>query len=104
MRTLKFYGSSDDLIEVESTCRDDGEPDEIGGDNALLRVYNRISEEALHVVVMYGPYGLWIIGIMQDKEDEDLPPWPMKWSNSGYSVVLEMEVPDEVRVKHIHEA
>lgn len=103
-RTLKFYGASDDLFEVEGTIG--GEPDEIGcyDETAAVKVANE--HGGLFVVAHYAPKNLaacWSIGLMQLDEDVPLPNWPMKWSTGGrgYSVLLEIEVPDSAVVSAV---
>ena len=102
MRTLRFYGVSDDLVEIEGGIQD--EPDEIGSYDAeaVLRVADKAGN-GLHVHVNYahgGPAGCWMVGISQLDEDVPLPAWPMRWGigGRGYSVQLELDVPDRVRV------
>jgi hypothetical protein len=105
-RNLKFYGASDDLFEVEGTTGT--EPNEIGcyGRIPAVKVCN--DHGGMIVVAIYDADSLppdmpecWTIGICPLDEDVPLPGWPMKWSAQGYSTVLEMEVPDDVRVTEI---
>lgn len=102
MRTLKFYGASDDLFEIEGTTRE--EPDEIGcyGHGATVRV-STPEKEGLFVTAEYALCGeaTWMIGISILDEDVSLPNWPMRWSAAGYSTVLEIDVPDEARVTRL---
>ena len=77
MRTLKFYGASDDLCEIEGTVT--GEPNEFGpgrfrhGSNAAL---SALADRALHVRAgggrdsagiivtwLYTAAGTWSIGV-----------------------------------------
>lgn len=99
MRTLKFYGASDDLFEIEGGRR--GEPDEIDP-SQCVKVTN--DHGGLVVSAHYAPgvAACWAIGVSQVDEDEPLPDWPMRFRTgepaSGYSVVLEIDVPDSVEM------
>ena len=109
MRTLKFYGASDDLFEVEGTKA--GEPDEIGSFNSITAVKIANDHAGLIVVGVYAAHddmpkgmpGCWTIGICPLDEDIPLPDWQMKWSLSdlGYSPLLAIETPDDARVSQI---
>ena len=101
-RTLKFYGASDDLFEIEGYVN--GEPDEISPECCVL-VAN--DHAGLIVSAHYSPggNGCWAIGISQRDEDEPLPDWPMTWTTGrpsrGYSVVLTIETPDSAVMSKI---
>ena len=102
-RTLKFYGASDDLFEVEGTKR--GEPDEIGAFDCAVSV--EVSSDlhtGLIVTGLYSPAdnGCWMIGISQLDEDVPLPEWAQHFrvGARGYSAELTLEVPDDVSVSH----
>lgn len=103
-RTLKFYGVSDDLFEVEGHRK--GEPDEISP-SQCVKVAN--DHGGLVVSAHYAPgnAGCWAIGISQLDEDEPLPDWPMTFTTGkpsrGYSVVLNIEVPDSVEMSIVGE-
>lgn len=109
MKTLKFSGASDDLFEIEGTGR--GEPDEIGADQhdmAAVKVAN--DHGGLIVLAVYAPsvvgVGCWSIGISPIDEDVAIPAWPVRISaaGNGYSTMLELDVPDDVRVSLIDTA
>ncbi|MEM6727836.1 MAG: hypothetical protein AAF618_04990 [Pseudomonadota bacterium] len=102
-RTLKFYGASDDLFEIEGTRGE--EPDEIGCFDTPVTVKVATPDnEGLLITGLYAPSnaaGTWMVGISQLDEDFELPDWPMRWrapGGRGYSVELEIEVPDTVAV------
>lgn len=98
MRTVKFYGESDDLFEIDGAKR--GEPDEISP--GAVKVAN--DHGGLIVVADYArgttPGASWVLGISLIDEDVPLPGWPMRWSThkNGYSPLLEIDVPDDVRI------
>ena len=110
-RTLRIYGHSDDLVEMEGTDRQSGEPDEItAGERgeAAVRITAKDSAgetQGLTVVAEYDYKGLgvgcWLIGIVQLGEAAALPGWPMRWSNEEYTPVLELDVPEGTRVVQV---
>ena len=110
-RTLRIYGHSDDLVEVEGTDRKSGEPDEITAgerEEAAVRITHKDAAgktQGLVVVAEYDYKGLaigcWLIGIVQLGEDVALPGWPMRWSNKEYTTVLEIDVPEGTRVVQV---
>lgn len=105
MRTLKFYGVSDDLFECEGTKG--SEPDEIGCYDRQVHLLLQNEHGGLIVVGEYSPAlnGCWMVGVTQRDEDDPIPDWPMKFTSGepsrGYSVVLTIEVPDSVAVEEM---
>jgi hypothetical protein len=107
MRTLKFYGASDDLFEIEGTAG--AEPDEIGCFDSIPAVKITGEDCGMIVVAAYaaldampgGMPGCWAIGICPLDEDVPLPGWDMRWRTEGYSAVLEVDVPDGVVVSQV---
>ena len=112
MRTLKFYGASDDLFEIEGARGD--EPDEICLCDRPVTVSLKLEPppydggpevgivpEGLHVTGLYAPNdatACWMIGIAPLDEGLDMPGWPMRWRFDGYTTVLEIDAPDDVVV------
>lgn len=99
MKTLTFYGSSDDNF-----CYDvDGSGgDEIGSSNAIWSVINPHTGEGMHVYGHYSPddvnNGCWSVGLLQLNEDSVIPKWKTYFTYSGYTVELNIEAPDNVEV------
>jgi hypothetical protein len=93
-RSLKFYGASDDLFEIEGYQR--GEPDEISPDSYVKIMSGEIG---LIVTAQYTRIGCWAIGICQIDEDQPIPDWTIFFTTGkparGYSVVLNIEAPDD---------
>ncbi len=93
---LKFYGASDDLMEVEGGIREEwgcfGRP-------CILRVYSPKSDEGLLVIGEYGRTGVWatwMLGAAQLDEGVEIPDWDIRVCNShAYSCCLEIECPDD---------
>jgi hypothetical protein len=106
-RTLKFYGASDDLFEIEGTKR--GEPDEIGC-YASKGVFVKVANEhaGCFVAAQYGTDGIanvpaWMIGVQPLEEGIPIPDWSLRigTADNGYSTLLTMEVPDDVQVSEV---
>lgn len=105
MRLLKFYGSSDDLFEIEGGKR--GEPNEISP-SSCVRLFCDRTGLGMIVNATYAPAKgspCWAIGICQIDEDKPLPDWDVKFTtgapSGGYSVVLNVEAPDDVIMTEI---
>lgn len=106
MRTLKFYGCSDDLFEIEGTKA--GEPDEIGCFEKPAAVNVVYGEAGVRVWAVYarGETGTWMIGIEPLDEDIPVPDWPIRMglSDGGYSTEIAMDVPDGATVSQVFPA
>ena len=72
-RTLKFYGASDDLFEIEGTKGD--EPDEVGSYNSAPVVSIRSNEGEMLVIGQYsvGGTACWMVGVAPFEEDVPTP-------------------------------
>lgn len=94
-KTLQFYGASDDLFEVEGAIRE-----EIGCFDKPGVYHLKASEGELLVVALYLDSGCWSIGLSQVDENVPVPTWPVSYGmhESGYSVLLTMEVPDDTQL------
>lgn len=101
MKTLQFYGASDNLFEVEGP----GIRDEIGCYDRP-GIYKVISNSGRLFVI--GEYAVaneatWMVGVQQADEDIPLPAWPIRFvakSPVSYSPMLELDVPDDTIVIH----
>ncbi len=103
-RTLKFYGASDDLFEIEGTSGE--EPDEIGCIDAPCIVEIKTpGNEGLMIVGLYAPgdSACWMMGIAPLDEDIPIPPWPVSFQLQppGYSTLLTITVPDDSIVSQV---
>ena len=100
MRTLTFYGASDDLFECDDSAGRD--TNEVGAYDRP-GIYKIMDGDAgLYVVGHYAPgnvTGCWSVGVMPLDEDVPLPPWPvaMALGGRGYSAVLTLTVPDTAK-------
>jgi hypothetical protein len=96
MQTAIFYGASDDLIEIDG----------VKGGDEFGAWFN--SEELMQgcfvlggVMKIYAIYdGCWHFSIGPVDEDIEMPDWPIRYKlhERGYSVQLEIDVPDNVAV------
>ena len=94
-KTLKFYGASDDLFEVEGAIRE-----EIYCYHKPGIYHLKSAEGEVLVMATYTEEGCWAIGLCQIEEDAPVPSWPVTYSmhERGYSVQLTMEVPDDTQL------
>lgn len=80
MATITFYGSSDDLIEVEGPLAG---CDEYPGDDENFVVTG--IDGALRVRVLYTPGGVWAIAAAPFEEDRPMLPVKISGHPNGYS-------------------
>lgn len=99
-KTLKFYGASDDLFEVEGAIRE-----EIGCFNELGIYHLKSAEGEVLVVATYTDEGCWAIGLGQVEEGKPVPAWPVSFTmhERGYSVQLTIDVPDDTQLVMVDE-
>lgn len=90
MKTLIMYGASDDLIEFEGIPGADGFP--AYSDSDLKDSF--IVGGVLKIYAIYD--GCWHFSIGPVDEDILLPEWPIRYKmhENGYSVQIEIDVPD----------
>jgi hypothetical protein len=94
MQTAAFYGSSDDLIEVEGVKGGD-EFGAYSGAGILHGMFNVGGK--MRVYAIYD--GCWMFAVGQVAEDIALPDWPVRIKQQHeYSTRLEIDVPDDVMV------
>ena len=99
MQTARFYGASDDLIEIEGVKG----ADEFGlkrwcEDRKVEVSQPFILGGKLKIYALYD--GCWHFSLGPVAEDVPLPEWPIRYKlgGRGYSVELEIDVPDDVYV------
>lgn len=97
MKQVKIYGSSDDLIEIEGDLKG---ADEYNQENGVFDC------AGLRIGVGYTPWGTW--GIAVAPIDEDITPKAenirLTVHERGYSMQLDMEVPDDAYIVLVQEA
>jgi hypothetical protein len=92
--TVKFEGHSDDTF---GAYWKGGDVDHDDCANMSMRVMHvKAGEDQMLVTGIYAPASAatWVIGIAPADEDQTIPPWPMRWSFSGYSAILELDLPE----------
>jgi hypothetical protein len=102
LRTVSFWGSSDDLFIYE--VREDGkliEEDEID-ERDVIRIYDK-QGNGLQVFARYGigKGACWGVGFSQMDDDQPFPSWNItyKMANNAYSVYATVSIPDDAFIE-----
>ena len=123
MRTVKIYGSSDDLIyfdHVDSGVYVDGKENglcsdgeggsglEYGGDEGwFVMMFTEVVEDGdviphpfiIYIHVHYNNEGIWVVTPSRGSEEIPWPNYPIRITVNGYTMVCEIDVPAN---QHIH--
>lgn len=106
MKTLTFYGASDDNFCYAVNGKD---KDEIScyEKPAIWKVYDPDEDLGLLIVGQYsidGPFmpSCWTVGICQLDEDKQVPAWPLEYNCNAYSVTVTLTVPDVALVTQFY--
>lgn len=92
MQTAVFYGASDDLVEVEGVKGEDEFT--APGNGPYMGAFNLGGKIRVHAIYD----GCWSFAVGKVDEDIPLPNWPTRISETGYTMRLEIDVPDDVKV------
>ena len=99
MKSIKIYGASDDLIEIEGSCKGCDEYG-TGGSGPLMGKITLSSGD--DVVMIYCIYvGSWAFAVCPQSGDYDRMPWDVVYSfgsDTSYSQTLDISVPDDCEV------
>jgi hypothetical protein len=106
MTVIRFYGASDDLIEVEG-CPG---ADEFNSYEKRYMWHGDLiapgGRESMRIHAIYD--GCWAFAIGQTGESVPLPDWPVHFTQSyrgdgtpGYSAVLDVEAPEGTRLDNV---
>ncbi|KPU42178.1 hypothetical protein OXPF_39570 [Oxobacter pfennigii] len=100
MKTLKFYGYSDDTFGEYAITNEDVDN---CSNNKPIQCLITSSEGNLFVIGHYYIHpndGCWTIGISPHGEGSKIPNWPMRISacDVPYSCCLEIDVPDDFKL------
>ena len=99
MKTLKFYGYSDDTFGEH--CVTNETHDDCAEGTAMTFQVTADGKSA-YVTGQYSRHGSGCWNVSVEPADEDnLPDWQMRIYFEGYTTVLEMDVPDDVLVQYI---
>jgi hypothetical protein len=101
MKTIKIYGASDDLIEVEGLCYDGNEYNAkvkgvFAGTLAIRDGANHVSVHCIYA-------GSWAFAVCPQGGDFDELPWDVRYSfgkNTPYSQTVEIDVPDNCTIEY----
>lgn len=94
-KTVRFYGASDDLVEIEGI---EGADEFNVGDGRIWQAGFVIESRPFKMLVsaLYGPGGVWSFAPGMVDDGDPLPPWPMRIGQCQdplYSTTLEIDVP-----------
>jgi hypothetical protein len=107
MKIISFFGYSDDTFCWESSHSELKDID-CFEKTAIVELYSpteaHLSKPSTMLVI--GDYtnndtACWTVGISQKDEGDPIPEWPIsvKQHKSGYSIILQVCVPDDVEIK-----
>lgn len=90
---ITFRGHSDDIVMIEGNGK--GEDEFYGPhDKEIFATFIVGGQMRIHAIY----HGTWCFAIDLIDEDIPLPDWPIKFHMDGYSAVLEIDTPADVRV------
>lgn len=109
MKTLKFWGASDDLFEMggdidgEIGCYNNGASYLLSAESGRMIVYGIYAPDST-------PGASWVVGVALVEEGVDLPAWPTRFVTAppagypdpkSYSPLLLVDVPDDIQVTEL---
>lgn len=99
MKTLKVYGASDDLIETEGLDGCDEFYNYLESTyKGFLRIESQGRRDNIHIIYA----GVWSFSwAMEDEDKELLGKFKSLKSDGGYSMVLEIEYPDDAVLSYV---
>jgi hypothetical protein len=106
VKTVKFYGASDDLIEASGIDgADEFSPTsfrEDGADRGSFLI--EAAPFSMLVHGFYGPGAVWSFAPAMVDDGVPLPPWPIRITSSSdcpYSTELQIDVPDHATMRQV---
>jgi len=103
MKTIKIYGASDDLIEIEGSCYGCDEYDVSGIGGPLIATFELESNGyAVKVYCIYD--GCWSFAVTPQAEADEHEPWDAIFTfgkDKSYSQTVTIIVPDNTTVRHV---
>lgn len=100
--TIRIYGASDDLVEVEGPIHG---ADEYTSDGTWTGVLEGPDGHTAYVYADYRPNGTWTVSLGQFEEGYALPAWPITlrvdMDECDYSTVASIEVPEGTTLKEV---
>jgi hypothetical protein len=102
MKSIKIYGASDDLIEIDGDCKG-CEEYATGGEGPLMgKISLKSGDDYVVIFCIYA--GSWAFAVCPQDGDCDRMPWDVFYSfgrDSAYSQTLEISVPDDCVVSFV---
>lgn len=95
MKTYKFSGASDDLVEIEDPDHGFDEIPWYGRGRWKATIYDAETNVGVIAHVKYTKLGTWLVGVSQFDDEVPLM-WPVRivQSDVPYSLQLEVDAPD----------
>lgn len=96
MKTYKFSGASDDLVEIVDPDHGFDEIPWYSRGRWKATIYDAATDIGVVVHVKYTKLGTWLVGISQFDDEKPLV-WPVRIAQSpdtSYSLQLEVDTPD----------
>lgn len=102
MKTYKFSGASDDLVEIVDPDLGYDEIPWYGHGRWKATVYDAESGAGLVAHVKYTKLGTWLVGVSQFDEEHPIM-WPVRivQSDVAYSLQLEIDAPDSAVLTNV---
>lgn len=105
MATIRIYGSSDDLVEIEGDIVGADEYSEYNNQHLKFLLKDSDSEDAVIIYVDCRDNETWTCTVGQVEEDVPIPAWDFKivtdFETSTYSTILEIVLSDNCTVEKI---
>lgn len=101
MKTVKIYGASDDLVEVEGQLRGCDEFNAFGDTEHIGNIQIATAKDAPGYTVAAVYTGCWSFAVAPIDEDM-VPDWPVRRSfgqDVRYSETVEIDCPDNATVR-----
>ena len=78
MQTIKIYGASDDLIEVDGKCKGCDEYGTGGSGPLMGAIHLNAGDNSVHIHCIYD--GSWAFAVCPQDGDYDFMPWEVSYS------------------------
>lgn len=99
MKKIEFKGHSDDTFGWYPVGDEARGEDHDDCARLLLRVYHiHAGDQRMAVTGIYGHECMWSVGIAPIEDDDVMPDWPMEWKFEGYTTVLVIDLPEDVKI------
>ncbi len=99
MKSIKIYGASDDLVEIEGDCKGCDEYGAVGSGPLMGVITLKSGDDSIKVFCVYD--GSWAFAVCPQSGDYERMPWETSFAfgvDVGYSQTIDMLVPDDCEV------